>query len=1522
MRKIFTLSLLLAATVASARQISPDEALSSAHAFLNTGSLTPVGAAGPMTRSDAQPYYVFNSTDGNGFVIISGDDRYSKVLGYSDRGTFDVKHMPPQLKAMLDQFAENSAKPSNWNGTHPSWNTTFTTRADEGVLLKTENWGQTAPYNAKTPLVGTNLHAPTGCVATAMAIIMKYHKWPETYNWDAMPTNVQVGVTPDENNDVAELMSIIGQSVNMKYGAASSVAPSSAIPFKNTFNYSPSCEYFEKDYITDNSKWEELIKGNLDAGYPVYYTGTDYDNLVGHAFVIDGYNATGFHVNWGWDGYFNGYYALDNLASDPEGGFSSSFNYSADNGMIFNIIPDKSGKKHSPLSVDYGVGNNPPKNMPPGYNINISVSEVEKGKPFTFIVHQIGVVKGYSGEFGIGLISKDDEIKEVLKSDEIRNYGYNYRTKIENHNLQFTVDIDPSDRVQLLAKKNGETEYLPVPGSNYGYSSLPVIGNTPQYAKINVKVGKDLKFYYSDNGNYYWNGVGSQFNPLGEGEHEITKVLKGTLFTPNFSTHSSLSVEAFPFIGIITETMPDGSVRVAQRGMTEDTRSGAFAPFVVYGDVYDIEGYYNIPTTSDTWEKKIDLAKGGTLKSVLSEADAMTLKTLTLTGVMNAIDFWYIRERCICLKELDLSGIDNIEEVTATDTELPIIGAARELFWQKDFLPDNALYNHRGLETVILPPGLKGIGGNALNNLALRSITIPASVEEINSQALRSNYNGILKYITMLNPVPVEIDSYVLPSTNKPIIYVPEGSLEAYTSAEIWKDYTIREGVAPETRTYDEMIGNIVYHVEDGQLTIKGCYKPVDIVIPNEVEIKGQTYKVTSIPNNLFQECESLKSIVIGDQITTLGTNVFSRCSNLESVTLGKGLKSLPEGTFNGCSNLVELVIPANIEDISSNAFVSTGKLKNITVEDSNPNYMSFEGALYSKQEEGGLILIHMPAGKEGKAVLSPDCKLVKSGAIYSSTLNSIEFNEGSEIETSGVTIRGEETIVTLPKDIILNPGAFEYCQIRALILKSTPKITSEAFTSSSPGNVIIDSDEENVNLDGLFAREYALPILFTTSVNKNFTLSAKHSVLVPFGAEKNFSGYDEGSLRQMWKMTVDKDERLMKVTPLLYDYDFQITSVKVNGKEAEPAFGAYVLPEGDEIELEVVFSVHGVDNLTTHYDADFYASLPSESIELNKTVTVDELVYDCENDEAVVSRYSGESADIVIPDEIEEGGKTYPVTKIASSAFSWVAIESVVIPDGVSEIGSWAFEGTALKEISLPAGIQVGYGAFNNCESLETVRFNGDLGAQDVIFGDCPALRHLVLDNKEVLDIEPLFIAIPQNLSLYSPSLDANYRCNADVVIYVPGAALEHHLATRASEVKEMWTFGVNRKIGKFEIVPVLEGLTIDEVIVNGEPIEPEGNDYDLPQGDNVDIKVVYTLPNGHKLETHYTPEFISELPNKVLQSDINGINTDSDSVGTVYGIDGKFYMKGSREEVVRKLSTGIYIYRCGSKSEKIVVR
>lgn len=285
MRRFSLLLLICLTAAAHARQITPDEAASIASEFLNLSpSIQKAGKRVNVRRAQAkdapqsieenQPYYVFNATDDKGFVIISGDDRAKKILGYSDKGNFDMDNMPPQLAAMLEQYAEQIPKLSG-DTPDPSWSAPArrVSASDEGVLLETANWGQGYPYNAQCPIID-GVQCPTGCVATAMAIVMKYHNWPEQgrgkydpfqdyyiylpqdhpslyvvgntkfdpviefnfegydFGWDDIPTDVN-GIA---NGNLSSNMLAIGRSVGMIYTQKESGA--------KTYALGPNCIVF------------------------------------------------------------------------------------------------------------------------------------------------------------------------------------------------------------------------------------------------------------------------------------------------------------------------------------------------------------------------------------------------------------------------------------------------------------------------------------------------------------------------------------------------------------------------------------------------------------------------------------------------------------------------------------------------------------------------------------------------------------------------------------------------------------------------------------------------------------------------------------------------------------------------------------------------------------------------------------------------------------------------------------------------------------------------------------------------------------------------------------------------------------------------------------------------------------------------------------------------------------------------------------------------------------------------------
>ena len=282
-------------------------------------------------------YFVFNFPNNKGFAIVSGDDRVYPVLGYSDEGQFDPDNLPENLRGMLAYY-QNQISWAEEKGIESTpaiadeWNRylsgTGLRAAGKKVLLETAKWNQGEPYNRETPVI-RGKHAVTGCVATATAIIMRYHKYPlkvknpprqnfflvegvgqkgpvtyGTYDWENMPLVYSRGEYSDvEANAVAALMWNIGANVEMNYGlgedGGSGASTENAIrALREVFGYSAGARLlYKKDYRWN--EWKELLRKELEENRPVLYSGfTSKED--GHAFVCDGYkDGEAFHINWG-----------------------------------------------------------------------------------------------------------------------------------------------------------------------------------------------------------------------------------------------------------------------------------------------------------------------------------------------------------------------------------------------------------------------------------------------------------------------------------------------------------------------------------------------------------------------------------------------------------------------------------------------------------------------------------------------------------------------------------------------------------------------------------------------------------------------------------------------------------------------------------------------------------------------------------------------------------------------------------------------------------------------------------------------------------------------------------------------------------------------------------------------------------------------------------------------------------------------------------------------------------------------
>ena len=301
-------------------------------------------------------FYAFNAGE-NGFVIVSADDRFRPIVGYSDEGPFETENMSPELAFYLGKIIEarTSRNAVILDDVQEEWQSLMTTgqllsrNGGRGVdYLCSTKWNQDSPYNLYAPEAngGPGGRCYAGCVATAMSQVMKHWDHPAqgtgshsyysnygllsanfgatTYHWELMPDRLG-GASQEQIEAVALLMYHCGVAVDMGFSPSGSGAYSTDVPdaVNRYFSYSSHATLKNREYYS-LTNWQNMLKESFDIGWPVYYSG--YSNSGGHAFVCDGYNDNDlFHYNWGWGGSSDGWFVIDEI--DYAGWAQAIFNY-------------------------------------------------------------------------------------------------------------------------------------------------------------------------------------------------------------------------------------------------------------------------------------------------------------------------------------------------------------------------------------------------------------------------------------------------------------------------------------------------------------------------------------------------------------------------------------------------------------------------------------------------------------------------------------------------------------------------------------------------------------------------------------------------------------------------------------------------------------------------------------------------------------------------------------------------------------------------------------------------------------------------------------------------------------------------------------------------------------------------------------------------------------------------------------------------------------------------------------------
>ena len=647
-------------------------------------------AATTASRSDA--YYVFNN-DAGGFVIIAGDDAVTPVLGYTSTGSFDAENLPDGLKDLLKSYERQIAA----LGDNYVANRTATRAAFTGEkLLKTAEWNQYAPFNKYTP----NNYV-TGCVATAGAIVMKYHGYPakgtgshsytwngktltanfeHDYDWASMPAKYD-GTNDAAFDGVARLMADLGVAVEMQYAKNGSGAYIGDMisALQKYFGYSK-LTYLASIDDMEAEVWNAKLRGEIDANRPILYSASDA-SAGGHSFIIDGYKDESFSVNWGWGGYCNGFYQIGAL--NPESaGKPTGDKYNLGQTAVIGLQPSDGTEKVSTMGFLKFAGQL--------QALNMNVTDVKKGQRGAIFSVPLGNTGDHSftGEVVVALMNAKGEMREIVTSKpfKLTDFAPGYYNSSLSFSIESKVDAEPGDYLAIMAKEDGSEEYIELYDPTFERMRLPATGYEPRTYEIRTKVGegatiKQAGTFYNPSTNFY-NGkpvIGSYYDyylTIDEGISKYFVILNGKLVN---------------YIRLGTER-PNSF-----RGLEP---------------VYTLE----VKTYRDYQEKElvINLEKAGTLKQALANEnpDYFVYRNIKVNGEIDKRDFDELASHYF--KSIDLSGA----KVVAYD------------YFKADMVPDCAFEGNEYLEHFKMPAGVRELGFNAFYATMLKEIDLPETIEE------------------------------------------------------------------------------------------------------------------------------------------------------------------------------------------------------------------------------------------------------------------------------------------------------------------------------------------------------------------------------------------------------------------------------------------------------------------------------------------------------------------------------------------------------------------------------------------------------------------------------------------------------------------------------------------------------------------------------------------------------------------------------------------------------------------------
>ena len=964
------MGLFAAIQTAYANPITRQQALENANEFLQKRGVNVKNAAikhvtafrGGETSGNA-PYYVFNIGDDKGFVIASGDDCAHEVLGYSDEGHFDADHMPDGMKYMLDSYAEQigyaskgpkTAKPKS-SAPYPAVEPLLTTK-----------WDQYEPYNDNCPIdASTGERCVTGCVATALAQVMYYHRNHSTrevvksipayylyggeriegisegspIDWDNMLDtydNHGSQATDAQRQAVANLMLYCGVAVKMDYSSSASGASDSDVKpaLVNYFDYDDDMKMTDR-YSYSNTDWETMVYEELGKGNPIFYCGGR------HAFVVDGHDGNGFvHINWGWHGWNDGDFRL----TATYAGEQAMDGYTSGQTALFGAVPNGAFPRLTTTELSL-TSSDVVENLSSLTSIPVTLEMT-----VTNLTEETGNFEQAVGLYKLGNLQA--VVSPISTFSELA----------PGASRSLSVSLE-------LASTLTPGAYTLVPVSRLtGSDKWRINGNPDQFVTMSIYCGSahltegtpeqegDIITFACDAVReicvQYWdlNGDGA----LSKQEAAAVTSLDGR-FKYN---HAITSFEELQYLTGVTKLSScefifcQGLEFIILPPNLQSMEARAF-----YG-CHNLQ-HITIPKSVTLIEnealhgtyqlKEVTVENGNPVYDSRNDCHALIetatnkliaggSRSVIPDGVVTIGDhaFYYnnglesilIPESVTSIKEYAFTNCPNLSSVTISEgvSEIGVNAFMECTALSEITVPasvtsmGNGVFNGcSGLTSVNFLANVTSISGSTFSGCSsLTSFTIPSRVTSIGGSA----FKGCTDLTAMTIPSSVtQIGNAAFANCTGLISITIPNSVTSINGNPLYGCSNLQSIVMEAGNSYYESDGNNSAIIETATRTlVTGC---ANTIMPSDL---------LAIGANAFYDCAGLTAIAIPEGVTTIGGYAFYNCSNLASVSLPNSLTSIAEDAFRLCTSLTALTIPPGVSSIGNAAFLDCKKLNSVSL--------------------------------------------------------------------------------------------------------------------------------------------------------------------------------------------------------------------------------------------------------------------------------------------------------------------------------------------------------------------------------------------------------------------------------------------------------------------------------------------------------------------------------------------------------------------------------------------------------------